>query len=92
MTLRTGKAESGCNLYASCLRCPLPRCQFDEPIRLTSTSQRRTQQAELRASIRSDLAANMTWDAIQAKYGCSRGLISNAKAEGERGSSTPIQS
>ncbi len=24
--------DSGCHLAASCLRCPLPRCQYDEPL------------------------------------------------------------
>jgi hypothetical protein len=23
--------DSGCDLYPSCLRCPLPRCRYDEP-------------------------------------------------------------
>jgi hypothetical protein len=24
-------ADTGCDLYPSCLRCPLPRCRYDEP-------------------------------------------------------------
>lgn len=27
----TAYADSGCDLYPSCLRCPLPRCRYDEP-------------------------------------------------------------
>jgi hypothetical protein len=27
----TEYADAGCDLYPSCLRCPLPRCRFDEP-------------------------------------------------------------
>ena len=23
--------DRGCDLFASCLRCPLPRCRYDEP-------------------------------------------------------------
>jgi hypothetical protein len=23
--------DTGCDLYPSCLRCPLPRCRYDEP-------------------------------------------------------------
>lgn len=23
--------DDGCDLFASCLRCPLPRCRYDEP-------------------------------------------------------------
>ncbi len=23
--------DEGCDLYASCLRCPLPRCRYDDP-------------------------------------------------------------
>jgi Homeodomain-like domain len=23
--------DSGCDLYPSCLRCPLPRCRYDDP-------------------------------------------------------------
>ena len=24
-------ADTGCDLYPSCLRCPLPRCRYDDP-------------------------------------------------------------
>jgi transcriptional regulator of acetoin/glycerol metabolism len=24
-------ADTGCDLYPSCLRCPLPRCRYEEP-------------------------------------------------------------
>lgn len=24
-------SDTGCDLYASCLHCPLPRCRYDEP-------------------------------------------------------------
>jgi hypothetical protein len=24
-------ADTGCDLYPSCLNCPLPRCRYDEP-------------------------------------------------------------
>jgi hypothetical protein len=24
-------ADSGCDLYPSCLSCPLPRCRYDDP-------------------------------------------------------------
>ena len=27
----TAYADGGCDLYPSCLRCPLPRCRYDEP-------------------------------------------------------------
>jgi magnesium transporter len=27
----TDYADGGCDLYPSCLRCPLPRCRYDEP-------------------------------------------------------------
>lgn len=27
----TDYADTGCNLYASCLTCPLPRCRYEEP-------------------------------------------------------------
>lgn len=27
----TDYADSGCDLYPSCLRCPLPRCRYDDP-------------------------------------------------------------
>jgi AraC-like DNA-binding protein len=27
----TDYADTGCNLYPSCLRCPLPRCRYDTP-------------------------------------------------------------
>ncbi len=27
----TDYSDSGCDLYPSCLRCPLPRCRYDEP-------------------------------------------------------------
>lgn len=27
----TDYADSGCDLYPSCLRCPLPKCRYDEP-------------------------------------------------------------
>lgn len=27
----TDFADNGCDLYPSCLRCPLPRCRYDDP-------------------------------------------------------------
>jgi len=27
----TSYADSGCDLYPSCLRCPLPRCRYEDP-------------------------------------------------------------
>lgn len=27
----TDYSDSGCDLYPSCLRCPLPRCRYEEP-------------------------------------------------------------
>jgi hypothetical protein len=27
----TNYADTGCDLYASCLSCPLPRCRYEEP-------------------------------------------------------------
>jgi hypothetical protein len=27
----TAYADTGCDLYPSCLRCPLPRCRYEEP-------------------------------------------------------------
>lgn len=27
----TDYADTGCDLYPSCLRCPLPRCRYEEP-------------------------------------------------------------
>lgn len=24
-------ADTGCDLYPSCLRCPLPKCRYDDP-------------------------------------------------------------
>lgn len=27
----TSYADTGCDLYPSCLNCPLPRCRYEEP-------------------------------------------------------------
>lgn len=27
----TDYADSGCDLYPSCLRCPLPKCRYEDP-------------------------------------------------------------
>ena len=27
----TSYADTGCDLYPSCLRCPLPRCRYEDP-------------------------------------------------------------
>lgn len=27
----TDYADTGCDLYPSCLRCPLPKCRYEEP-------------------------------------------------------------
>lgn len=27
----TSYADNGCNLYPSCLTCPLPKCRYDDP-------------------------------------------------------------
>jgi len=29
-----GYQDDGCDLFPSCLNCPLPRCRYDEPKRL----------------------------------------------------------
>jgi len=32
--------DEGCDLYPSCLSCPLPRCKFDEGVKRTKTKLR----------------------------------------------------
>ena len=27
----TDYADTGCDLYSSCLRCPLPKCRYEDP-------------------------------------------------------------
>lgn len=40
--------DDGCDLFPSCLRCPLTRCRYDSPGRQTGKELRNTEMARLR--------------------------------------------
>jgi hypothetical protein len=63
--------DSGCELARSCLRCPLPRCQHDEPgrVRAWLTSARDREIARLRTEHRAPI------EALAETYGLERRTI-----------------
>lgn len=70
--------DEGCDLFVSCLACPLPRCRYDEPggVRAMLNRERDHQMRVLRDD------AGMTVDEIADHFQVSRRTVFRALATG----------
>ena len=75
-------ADSGCDLFASCLQCPLARCRFDAPpggLRRLLTDQRDREVALIRRRHRAPI------NALASTYGLTRRSIFRILSEQRAG-------
>ncbi len=63
--------DSGCDLYPSCLRCPLPRCRYEEPGGAPAMLRSGRDAAILRLAREQSLSV----DALAERFGLSRRTI-----------------
>ena len=63
--------DKGCDLYPSCLRCPLPRCRYDEPGGAPSMLRTGRDAAILRVAERDGVSV----DRLAEMFGLSRRTI-----------------
>ena len=70
--------DRGCDLFASCLRCPLPRCRYDEPGGVRALLNRARDREIRLLRIEDGLAA----DEIAARFGVSRRTVFRALERG----------
>ncbi len=70
--------DEGCDLFASCLTCPLPRCRYDEPggVRAMLNRERDHQMRVLRDD------AGLTVDEIADRFQVSRRTVFRALSTG----------
>ena len=63
--------DEGCDLYASCLTCPLPRCRYDKPggARAIFNSRRDREIVHLRRR------QGLSVDTLARRYGVSRRTV-----------------
>jgi len=75
--------DAGCDLYPSCLRCPLPRCRYEEPGGAPAMLRTGRDETIVRLSREQDLSV----DELAARFGLSRRTIFRvlraARAAGE---------
>jgi Homeodomain-like domain len=67
----TDYSDRGCDLYPSCLRCPLPRCRYEEPGGAAGMLRGGRDAAILRLSKESGVSV----DALAEMFGLSRRTI-----------------
>ena len=67
----TDYRDGGCDLYSSCLNCPLPRCRYDQPGGATAMLRGGRDEAILRYSERD----GVTVDNLAEMFGLSRRTI-----------------
>ncbi len=63
--------DTGCSLYPSCLKCPLPECRYDTPSLSERMLERGGRNAEIRA-LRADGCDSLT---LERWFGVSRRTI-----------------
>lgn len=63
--------DAGCDLYASCLRCPLPHCRYDDPGGATAMLRSGRDEAILRYAGRDGISV----DNLAKMFGLSRRTI-----------------
>ena len=64
-------ADTGCDLYSSCLTCPLPRCRYDDPGGAPAMLRTGRDAAILRYATQE----NITIDNLAEMFGLSRRTI-----------------
>lgn len=67
----TDYVDTGCDLYSSCLSCPLPRCRFDDPGGASAMLRVGRDEAILRCAERE----GVTVDSLAEMFGLSRRTI-----------------
>ncbi len=79
----TNYADTGCDLYPSCLQCPLPRCRYEEPGGAAAILRQGRDESILRLAKNSRLGV----DELARSFGVSRRTIfrvlSTAKQYGD---------
>jgi hypothetical protein len=75
----TDYQDSGCDLYPSCLACPLPRCRYEEPG--GAAAMLRTGRDAVICSLGQQGA---TVDTLAAMFGLSRRSVFRALARGRK--------
>ncbi len=63
--------DSGCDLYPSCLRCPLPRCRYEEP----SGAPAMLRSGRDAAIVRLSREQKLSVDELATRFGLSRRTI-----------------
>ncbi len=63
--------DNGCDLYPSCLRCPLPRCRYEEPGGAPAMLRSGRDAAIIRLATEQALSV----DALAERFGLSRRTI-----------------
>ncbi|MEO6397892.1 MAG: HTH domain-containing protein [Tepidiformaceae bacterium] len=64
-------ADTGCDLYTSCLNCPLPRCRYDDPGGAPAMLRTGRDEAILRYASQEDVSI----DNLAEMFGLSRRTI-----------------
>lgn len=77
----TDYADTGCDLYPSCLHCPLPRCRYDEPGGAPAMLRGGRDAAILRLAA----GSAMTVDQLAEAFGLSRRTIFRVLRAGRAG-------
>lgn len=77
----TDYADTGCDLYPSCLSCPLPRCRYEEPGGAAAMLRGGRDATILRLAREGD----MTVDGLAEMFGLSRRTIFRVLRAGGRG-------
>ena len=67
----TNYADTGCDLYPSCLQCPLPRCRYEEPGGAAAILRQGRDESILRLARNSGLGV----DELARSFGVSRRTI-----------------
>jgi len=63
--------DTGCDLYSSCLNCPLPRCRYDDPGGAPAMLRTGRDEAILRYAAKDDVSI----DSLAEMFGLSRRTI-----------------
>lgn len=80
----TAYSDTGCDLYPSCLTCPLPRCRYEEPGGAAAMLRTGRDANILRLADREGL----TVDQLAETFGVSRRTIFRVLRAGRGGTST----
>ena len=81
----TAYADTGCDLYPSCLHCPLPRCRYEEPGGAAAMIRTGRDASILRLADQQDMSV----DRLAEMFGLSRRTIIRVLRAGGRSSRLP---